>query len=30
MLAANTYTPLDRRMVLLQLCCWKYSYKATL
>ena len=26
---ADTYTLFDRRMVLLQLCCWKFSYKET-
>ena len=26
----NLYMPLDRVMVLLQLCCWKFSHKETL
>jgi len=26
MFTANIYTPLDRGMVLLQLCCWKFSH----
>ena len=30
MLTTNTYTPLNRGMVLLQICCWKYSHKQTL
>jgi len=28
--AANIYTPLDRGMVLLQLCCWTFSQKKKL
>ena len=27
MFTANIYTPLDRRMVLIQLCRWKFSHK---
>jgi len=27
MFTANIYTPLDRGVVLLQLCRWKYSHK---
>jgi len=27
---ANIYTPLDRAVFLLQLCCWKFSHKETL
>ena len=27
---ANIYGPLDRRMVILQLCRWKFSHKETL
>jgi len=27
---ANIYGRLDRRMVILQLCCWKFSHKETL
>jgi len=30
MFTANIYTPLDRRMILLQHCCWKISHKETL
>jgi len=27
MFTANIYTPLDKKMVLLQPCCWKFSRK---
>ena len=27
---ANVYGPLDTEMVVLQHCCWKFSYKETL
>jgi len=30
MFTANIYTPLDRGMVLLQLCRWEFSHKETL
>ena len=30
MFTANMYTPLDREMVLLQLCRWKFSHKKKL
>ena len=30
MFYANIYVPLDRGMVILQLCCWKFSHKETL
>ena len=29
MITANIYTPLDGRIVLLQLCCWKFIQKET-
>jgi len=29
-LYTNIYGPLDRGMVILQLCCWMFSHKETL
>jgi len=30
MFRVNSYGPLDREMVTLQHCCWKFSHKETL
>jgi len=30
MFRAEVYGPLDRGMIVLQLCCWKFSVKETL